>query len=87
MELNEKEGDTMGHVLGREVKVLAMTETCFLMKSCQGRSKIRLTRCVSYAEEEGNRPSSLWSPSLKPLKRRQVGCKRRRKAQGKECPK
>lgn len=69
MELNEKEGDTMGHVLGREVKVVAMTETCFLMKRCHGRSKIRLTRCVSYAEEEGNRPSSLWSPSLKPLKK------------------
>lgn len=32
-ELNEKEGDTTGHVLRREVKVLATAETYFLMKS------------------------------------------------------
>lgn len=36
MKLNEKEGDTMGHVLGSEVKVLAMAETYFLMKRFKG---------------------------------------------------
>lgn len=32
-ELNEKEGDMMGHVLGREVNVLAMAETYFPTKN------------------------------------------------------